>query len=212
VNRVTGDAPPIQTHGAAYSGVVPRYDIPNAAPAPLSLVQRFVNTVDLEHDVEWLAKPADLVRTLTGLGLAVGRASTADVREAHELREALRALLVANAGQSTPSAKALSVVNRVARAGELVAELTPEGSVSFTARRRGVRGALAAIAAVVYAGAAAGDFSRLKACRNCRWAFYDYSRSRRATWCSMQLCGNRLKTRRYRERRRRSVRSPSPRA
>ena len=34
----------------------------------------------------------------------------------------------------------------------------------------------------------------------CRWAFYDYSRNRSASWCSMQLCGNRTKTRAYRRR------------
>jgi len=40
------------------------------------------------------------------------------------------------------------------------------------------------------------------ACRNCHWSFYDYSPNRSATWCSMQLCGNRKKTRDYRRRRR----------
>src|SRR6266536_1862232 len=46
-----------------------------------------------------------------------------------------------------------------------------------------------------------GSWARLKACRNCRWSFYDYSPNRSATWCSMQLCGNRKKTRAYRRRR-----------
>jgi predicted RNA-binding Zn ribbon-like protein len=47
-----------------------------------------------------------------------------------------------------------------------------------------------------------GTFARLKSCRNhdCRWAFYDYSKNRSASWCSMQLCGNRTKTRAYRRR------------
>jgi predicted RNA-binding Zn ribbon-like protein len=45
-----------------------------------------------------------------------------------------------------------------------------------------------------------GSFARLKACRNCRWSFYDYSPNRSATWCSMQICGNRTKTRAYRRR------------
>jgi predicted RNA-binding Zn ribbon-like protein len=50
-----------------------------------------------------------------------------------------------------------------------------------------------------------GSWSRLKACRNCCWSFYDYSPNRSATWCSMQLCGNRKKTRAYRRRRAQSV-------
>ena len=32
----------------------PRYDVPNAAPAPLREVQLFVNSVDGENHVEWL--------------------------------------------------------------------------------------------------------------------------------------------------------------
>jgi predicted RNA-binding Zn ribbon-like protein len=50
-----------------------------------------------------------------------------------------------------------------------------------------------------------GTWVRLKACRNCHWSFYDYSPNRSATWCSMQLCGNRTKTRAYRSRRRDSA-------
>jgi predicted RNA-binding Zn ribbon-like protein len=48
-----------------------------------------------------------------------------------------------------------------------------------------------------------GSWSRLKTCRNhgCRWVFYDLSKNRSASWCSMQLCGNRRKTRVYRARR-----------
>jgi len=46
-----------------------------------------------------------------------------------------------------------------------------------------------------------GTWPRLKVCRKCEWAFYDYSKNRSGSWCSMQLCGNRLKTRAYRSRR-----------
>src|SRR3954451_9502692 len=33
---------------------VPNYDLPNAAPEPLRRVQLFVNSIDREHDREWL--------------------------------------------------------------------------------------------------------------------------------------------------------------
>jgi predicted RNA-binding Zn ribbon-like protein len=48
-----------------------------------------------------------------------------------------------------------------------------------------------------------GTWTRLKACRNtaCRYVFYDYSKNRSGTWCTMAICGNRLKTRKYRQRR-----------
>jgi predicted RNA-binding Zn ribbon-like protein len=47
-----------------------------------------------------------------------------------------------------------------------------------------------------------GHWQRMKACRNdrCRWVFYDHSRSRTGTWCSMRICGNRNKVRAHRAR------------
>ncbi len=51
-------------------------------------------------------------------------------------------------------------------------------------------------------GGAQGAWPRLKACPadDCQWAFYDGSRNRSRTWCWMEECGNREKTRRYRSR------------
>jgi predicted RNA-binding Zn ribbon-like protein len=62
--------------------------------------------------------------------------------------------------------------------------------------------ALDDVVAVALGAMVDGSWSRLKACRNCRWCFYDESPNRSARWCSMQLCGNRKKTREYRARRR----------
>ena len=59
---------------------------------------------------------------------------------------------------------------------------------------------LARVFAIVHEAGRDGVFSRLKACPNCHWAFWDASKNRSATWCSMELCGNRLKTKRYRSR------------
>jgi predicted RNA-binding Zn ribbon-like protein len=164
-------------------------------------VQLFVNSVDLEHEVEWLATPADLTALLTGLGLAPGRDATArELERARDLREALRALLRATTDGEPPSPGALAVVNAAAADGRLTVELDEHGRVGFAPRAPGVPGALAAVVGVLAAAALDGASQRLKACRRCGWAFYDYSRNRKATWCSMSICGNRLKTRRYRER------------
>ena len=50
----------------------------------------------------------------------------------------------------------------------------------------------------------AGEWSRLKSCGNpdCQWIFYDTSRNRSGRWCSMQECGDVMKARAYRRRRR----------
>jgi len=48
------------------------------------------------------------------------------------------------------------------------------------------------------------DLSRLRTCGNprCRWVFLDTTKSGTRRWCSMAVCGNRDKLRRFRQRRR----------
>ena len=160
----------------------PRYDVPKAAPEPLRVVQRFVNTVDLERGDDWLPSWLD-ERGLAG-----------ELSRARELREALRALLVANNGAALDPAAAAVVDGAAARVS---LRLGPDGRPTVATGGD----PLGEIVATAFASMLDGSWQRLKACRSCRWAFYDYSRNRSATWCSMQLCGNRTKTRAYRRRR-----------
>ena len=186
---------------------VPRYDLPKAAPSPLRLVQELVNTIDLEHGREWLSGPAELEQWLRARNLLPERTTVrpSDVVRTRELREALRTLLVANnVGAAKPDA--LEALNRASARTRLGVEFDEHG-IELVSRARGVDRALGGILAVVATAVRDGSWQRLKACRNCRWAFYDYSRNRSATWCSMQICGNRLKTRTYRHRSRRRPRS-----
>ena len=69
----------------------------------------------------------------------------------------------------------------------------------------GVDGLCGQLVSVAVTAMLDGSWERLKACRNCRWAFFDESKNRSAHWCSMSLCGNRLKTRAYRRRQRSAV-------
>jgi predicted RNA-binding Zn ribbon-like protein len=162
--------------------VLPRYDIPNAAPQPLREVQLLINSIDVEHGTDWLGD------WLAERGLARARA------RATRLREALRALVLANNGIA-PSEDALAVVNAAARRVSLRVDANGEVSVAAAGD------ALDRVVAIALAAMLDGSWERLKACRNCRWSFYDKSPNRSATWCSMQLCGNRRKTRAYRRRR-----------
>jgi predicted RNA-binding Zn ribbon-like protein len=165
-------------------------------------VQSFVNTVDLEHGREWLGTRAELSSWLVDNGLGGPlEVAPGDVQRALELREALRALLRANNGAPV-AADAIATVNRAASAARLAVELDDERRVRLEPYGRGLDGALGAIVAVALTAISDGSWARLKACPNCRWAFHDYSRNRSARWCSMQLCGNRLKTGDYRRRRR----------
>lgn len=181
----------------------PRYDVPNAAPDPLRTVQAFVNTTDLEHRRERLVTPDDLGGFLAERGLSDAQTAVtfAGLRRARELREALRALLVANSGGPEPAA-ALEVLNAEARRARLTLQFPAPAVAEVVVLAAGTDAALGRILAIAAASMHDGSWPRLKACPNCRWAFYDHSRNRSATWCSMTLCGNRLKTRAYRRRRR----------
>jgi predicted RNA-binding Zn ribbon-like protein len=171
--------------------VSPAYDIPKAAPpGPLRLVQQFVNSVDVEHGAEWLDERWFGEQGLPGVE---------DLATAREAREALRLLLVANNGAPLEPGP-IETLNRISAGVGLAVRFDDVGRARL--EPLGLR-PLAGILVAVHTAMAEGSWSRLKACRNdrCRWAFYDYSKNRSASWCSMRLCGNRIKTRAYRSRR-----------
>jgi predicted RNA-binding Zn ribbon-like protein len=166
----------------------PRYDLPKAAPGRLRLVQQFVNTTDHEHSRELLTTPSALAGWLTAEGFEVRSVGPAALRRAHAVRDGLRELVITGrAGAALEAAADRASLTLDLEAGEL------------RARASGVDGALGTILAAVYDALHDGSWERFKACRNCGWAFWDESRNRSAAWCSMQLCGNRLKVRRHRE-------------
>jgi predicted RNA-binding Zn ribbon-like protein len=171
-------------------------DYEPSAPAPgrLALVQRFANTVDREHGREVLHSPQALRTILVELGL-LDRDASVGVREleaAHDLRDRIQALALANNGIPTDAELE----------AELVVRVDDEGAV-LEPVRHDVHGALAQLVGIVYTAMADGTWTRLKACRaeSCHWLFYDRSRNHSAVWCSMAVCGNRTKTRAYRARR-----------
>jgi predicted RNA-binding Zn ribbon-like protein len=57
-----------------------------------------------------------------------------------------------------------------------------------------------------------GRWDRAKICTagDCRWAFYDRSKNRSRHWCSMGVCGNRAKSRSFRQRQRATAPRTSP--
>jgi predicted RNA-binding Zn ribbon-like protein len=175
------------------------------APDELVLVQAFVNTRDLEDDEEDVPDPAALGRWLTHYGLMPEGAEVdeADYRQAIRVREALRAVLIAkNGGEPDPTA--VDTLNAAAKSAELLVRFDADGGAGLEPVRGGVDGALGRLLAIVERAQADGTWARLKGCPDteCGWAFYDWSKNRSATWCSMEVCGNRAKARAYRERHR----------
>ena len=173
------------------------------APAQLEVVREFVNTLDVEDGVDGLATPAAALTWLAAHGLT-GEQPSIDERDHErllEVREALRALLLANNSGEPPPADALGVLNEQSAEAAVVLHFDASGADLVT-HCGGVDHAIAELLATVYAAMADRTWARLKACpaEDCRWAFYDHSRNRSGTWCEIGKCGNRAKARRFRER------------
>jgi predicted RNA-binding Zn ribbon-like protein len=128
-------------------------------------------------------------------------ASAGDLTRARALREALRALCLANGGD-TLDAEAPAVLNDAATRAGLGVRFEPDGQAALEPSKAGIDGAMGRLLAIVAEAMRAGSWARLKACRSedCRWAFYDVSKNRSRAWCSMAVCGNRAKARSFRER------------
>lgn len=179
---------------------------PSREPAPgeLEVLQRFVNTVDFDEGTETLDSAASLRRWLAEKGLLApnARVGERDLRRAIELREAFRALLHANNGAPLDP----RAVETVDAAAELTVRFDGEGRAELVPARGGLDGAIGRLVAIAYRAQVDGTWPRLKACpeASCTWAFYDRSRNRSSTWCSMAVCGNRAKARAFRERHRKS--------
>lgn len=176
----------------------------NPAPGELEQVRAFINTWDADEDAEHLSGPDELRAWLVERDLIAPSApvTAADHRHAVEVREALRAVLLANAGLDLDP-DAPPVLDAAAMRARLGVRFGPEGDVRTEPGADGVDGALGRLLAIVAAAQEEGTWTRMKACLadDCQWAFYDRSRNRSAVWCSMAVCGNRTKTAAYRARR-----------
>lgn len=145
----------------------------------VDLVVDFLNTVDVEKRTDLLSEPDTWQLWADERSLLPG---TADA--AREARDSLRATL----GDPRLPPKKTLVTATIA--------VTPDGPALIA------DDAVGAVLAAATRIAVRGDWARLKICPadTCLWAFYDQSRNRSRSWCSMRVCGNREKARAWRER------------
>jgi predicted RNA-binding Zn ribbon-like protein len=155
-------------------------------------VEGFVNTLEVEDGNDRLA-PWLEARGVPATWEALVRAAG--------VREAVRAHVLAHNGVGVDLEPATAVLAEASRRARL--ELRLDGAPRLEPAAAGVDGLVGGLLAAIAAAAADGTWTRLKACRadDCRWAFYDDTRNRSRAWCSMRVCGNRAKARRYRARR-----------
>ncbi|MGV0782972.1 CGNR zinc finger domain-containing protein [Mycolicibacterium sp. XJ775] len=176
------------------------------APGPLARIQALVNTIELPAGTDRLAHPDDATPWLVANGLLAAGASPteAELDLVRKVREALRALLIHHSGGPAPQADHLAVLKALTDTSTAKVDLAPDGQVELSAAGENVGERLLELLLVMRDAQRDGTWARLKACANdeCTWAFYDRSRNHGGTWCDMSSCGNMLKNREFRARRR----------
>lgn len=154
--------------------------------------------------VERLSEPSDLSRWLDLAQVARGvDCDQEQLADARDLREALYRLVAAARATQPVDPADLELINDWAR------RPTPRPQLDASLRLTLVgpdscRAALTQLAQDGIALVAGGQLPRIQNCANptCSLMFIDHSRPGRRRWCSMERCGNRSKTARYRKRRR----------
>jgi predicted RNA-binding Zn ribbon-like protein len=172
------------------------------APMPLLLVQGFVNTHDLEDDADLLGDLPGARSWLIDAALLDEDAplGETDLELVQAVREAIRSLIGEDAaGDGLWALRAVAAAHRARLA------VGDDGEVRLENAGRGQVGdGLFELLLTVHRAQEDGSWARMKVCANpeCRWAFFDRSRNQQGNWCNMASCGNRLKNRELRARRR----------
>lgn len=156
---------------------------------------------------ELLAGDADVVAWLQAAGLLESSFDAAPrglAKLARELRAAA-SRLVREPGRMDPDDVAL--VDRIREQGRplLELEVDPDSRRLREVRRRrddGKASLLEPVASALALLLTEGDLQRVRSCEahDCTLVFEDTTRSGRRRWCSMALCGNRMKVAAFRSR------------
>ncbi|WP_159847740.1 CGNR zinc finger domain-containing protein [Nocardia sp. CY41] len=174
----------------------------SSAPGDLEQIRTFLNTWRLPHETR---SPADDLPVLMTRS-ADWRAAMPDIprprpQELDELL-ALRTDLRTTLGRSAPTGLREWFQRHPVH-------VTVGDETRTLQYRPDTHNAAATIMAMVAAALAGQQWARLKSCPDCRNVFYDHSRNRSRTWCSMyaetsdgRACGSIAKVRAYRKRRR----------
>lgn len=196
-----------------YNGVVAKRQLEASS---LDLLVDFLNTRDErrfgahrqndEADGDSLTSPAALKRWLVKRGLSDKAAAVTEhgFARVKDFRRAFRALL---ANDSDCAAR--SALDTLVATIPLQARIT-HGSPALVPASAGLDCALGKLIIAAIVAQVNGTWNRLKMCaaQDCHWVFYDASKNCLGRWCSMEVCGNRLKTRNYRQRIRAKTKRP----
>jgi predicted RNA-binding Zn ribbon-like protein len=170
------------------------------APGRLETVRDFINTLEFSGgaDDKFTAGPDELASWCRESGICPN-IDDAGLARLRDFREALRLVLETHVAEGEEPAL-WQALEPFAEQACYKLHITSDGRPALRAQGAGADGAIAELFAIIYDAIADGTWARLKACRkhSCRFAFYDRSKNGSGVWCSMQVCGNRVKAQKRR--------------
>ena len=169
-------------------------------------MQAFVNTRDIEEQSDLLGDADSARAWFTGAGLLAPEVPmpAADLELSRAVRESIRDLL-SPADGDTHHGPEVGPLRRLADTHQPRLTVGQDGVLALeNPDHDDLEGGLFELLLIIRGAQEDGSWSRLKACANtdCSWVFFDRSRNRQGSWCDMAVCGNRLKNREFRVRRR----------
>jgi predicted RNA-binding Zn ribbon-like protein len=184
-------------------------------PDELAHLYDFANSLDVRHFThhgvqhmqgDELAGPRELAVWMSQRGLSSTgtKITPAMFDSALQLRASVRGYLECDPAERRKDNAAVRSLNNTMKLFPLVAEAGDDRSMVLRGARGDALAGLSAVVAELYDGSIKGTLDRLKMCaaEECRRVFFDRSKPSTRRWCMSTLCGNRTKTRTYRERHR----------
>jgi predicted RNA-binding Zn ribbon-like protein len=182
-------------------------------PDELAHLYDFANSLDLRHfihrgvahvpgDEFTGARELGAWMSARGLLRPGDKVTPATLQTALALRSSVRAYLECDPAGRRNDKEVLRSLNRATALFPLIVEARDGGSIKLRPARDDAPAGLSTIVAELHDAAASGALDRLKTCaaEECRRVFFDRSKPATRRWCVSTLCGNRIKTRSYRER------------
>ena len=184
-------------------------------PDELANLYDFANSLDVRHfthhgvqhvQSDELKGPRELGAWMSQRGLlwSGARITPAMFDTALQLRSSVRTYLEIDPAERRKAGDAVRFLNKAMRLFPQVAEARNDGVMVLRSARDDALAGLSVVVAEMYDGSVRGTLDRLKMCaaEECRRVFFDRSKPATRRWCMSTLCGNRTKTRTYRERQR----------
>lgn len=184
-------------------------------PDELANLYDFANTLDVRHFThhgvahpqgDELTNARELAAWMSQRGLSPtgAKITPAMLATAIELRTLVRGYLQCDPLERSSNKDTVRVLNKTLKLFPLVVAARADGGMVLRTAREDALAGLSPIVAALYDGSRNGTLDRLKMCASdeCRRVFFDRSKPSTRRWCTSSLCGNRMKTRSYRERQR----------